>query len=68
MYTWNKIQDFYGKSGIQLKQHSLRQKTELNLKHKLMKSSVQFMDLNGTENSTLRNADQKYLDSFEMWC
>jgi len=26
------------------------------------------MDLNGTENSTLRSADQKYLDSFEMWC
>jgi hypothetical protein len=56
------------KAAINKKKHSLHQKTGLNLRHKLIKSYVQTIVLNSTENSTFRNADQKYSDSFEMWC
>ena len=43
-------------------------KLDLNLRKKLTKSYIWSMALYGAETWTLRAADQKYLDSFEMWC
>ena len=41
---------------------------DLNLRKKLIKCYIWSMDLYGAEIWTLRAADQKYLESFEMWC
>ena len=43
-------------------------KLDLNLRKKLVKCYIWFMDFYGGETWTLRAADQKYLESFEMWC
>jgi hypothetical protein len=43
-------------------------KLDLNLRKKLVKSYIWSMALYGAETWTLRAADQKYLESFEMWC
>jgi len=43
-------------------------KSDLNLKKKLIKCYIWTMALYGAETWTLRAADQKYLESFEMWC
>jgi hypothetical protein len=43
-------------------------KLDLNLKKKQVKCYVWSMALYGAENWMLRAADQKYLESFEMWC
>jgi hypothetical protein len=41
---------------------------DLNLRKKLVKCYKWSMALYGAETWTLRAADQKYLESFEMWC
>ena len=41
---------------------------DLNLRKKLLKCYIWSMALYGAETWTLRTADQKYLESFEMWC
>jgi len=41
---------------------------ELNLRKKLIKCYIWSMALYGDETWTLRAADQKYLESLEMWC
>jgi hypothetical protein len=41
---------------------------ELNLRKKLVKCYTWSIALCGAENWTLRKVDQKYLESFEMWC
>ena len=41
---------------------------DLNLRKKLVKCYILTMALYGAESWTLRAADQKYLESFEMWC
>ena len=41
---------------------------DLNLRKKLTKCYIWSMALYGAETWTLRAADQKYLESFEMWC
>ena len=41
---------------------------DLNLRKKLVKCYIWNMVLYGAETWTLRTADQKYLESFEMWC
>jgi hypothetical protein len=41
---------------------------DLNLRKKLVKCYIRDIDLCGAETWTLRKADQKYLESFEMWC
>ena len=41
---------------------------DLELRKKLIKCYIWSMALYGAETWTLRAADQKYLDSFEMWC
>ena len=43
-------------------------KLDLNLRKKLVKCYIWSMALYGAETWTLRAADQKYLQSFEMWC
>jgi len=43
-------------------------KLNLNLRKKLVKCYIWSMALYGAETWTLRVADQKYLESFEMWC
>jgi len=41
---------------------------DLNLKKKPVKCCIWSMAFYGTETWTLRVADQKYLESSEMWC
>ena len=41
---------------------------DLNLRKKQVNCYIWNMVLIGGENFTLRAADQKYLESFEMWC
>ena len=43
-------------------------KLDLNLRKKLIKCYIWSMAFYGAETWTLRAADQKYLESFEMWC
>ena len=43
-------------------------KLDLNLRKKLVNSYIWSMALYGAETRTLRVADQKYLESFDMWC
>jgi hypothetical protein len=43
-------------------------KLDLNLRRKLVKCYIWNMALYGAETWTLHLADQKYLESFEMWC
>ena len=43
-------------------------KLDLNLRKKLVKCYIWSMALYGAETWTLRAADQKYLENFEMWC
>ena len=45
-----------------------RSTLDLELRKKLMKCYIRSMALYGAETWTLRAADQKYLESFEMWC
>jgi hypothetical protein len=41
---------------------------DLNLRKKLQKWYIWCKALYGTENDTLRKINQKYLESYEMWC
>jgi hypothetical protein len=41
---------------------------EINLMNELMKYHIWSIDLYGAEIWALRKVDQKYLESFEMWC
>jgi hypothetical protein len=43
-------------------------KLDLNLRKKLVKSYIWSITLCGAETWTTRALDQKYLESFEMWC
>ena len=43
-------------------------KLDLDLRKKLVKCYIWSMALYGAETWTLRAADKKYLESFEMWC
>ena len=43
-------------------------KLDLNLRKKLVKCYIWSIALFGAENWTLQKVDQKYLESFEMWC
>ena len=43
-------------------------KLDLNLRKNLVKCYIWSMALNSAETWTLRAADQKYLESSEMWC
>jgi hypothetical protein len=43
-------------------------KLNLNLRKKLMKCYIWSMALYSAETWTFRKLDQKYLESFEIWC
>jgi hypothetical protein len=42
--------------------------SDLNLRKKLVKCYIWSIALYGAETWTLRKVDQKYLESFEIWC
>jgi hypothetical protein len=43
-------------------------KLDLNVRNKLVKCYIWSIAFYGAETWTLRKVDQKYLESFEMWC
>ena len=56
------------KAAFSKKKPLFTSKLDLNLRKKLIKCYIWSMALYGAETWTLRAADQKYLESFEMWC
>jgi hypothetical protein len=56
------------KAAFNKKKTLFTSKLDLNLWKKLIKCYIWSMVLYGAETWTLRAADQKYLESFEMWC
>jgi hypothetical protein len=56
------------KSAFNKKNTLFTSKLDLNLRRKLLKCYIWSMALYGAETWTLRAADQKYVESFEMWC
>jgi len=56
------------KAAFNKKKTLFTSKLELNLRKKLVKCYIWNMALCGAETWTLRSADQKYLESFKMWC
>jgi hypothetical protein len=59
------------KAAFNKKKNLFTSKLDLNLRKKLVKRyiwSIYCVALYGAEKWTLRKVDQKYLESFEMWC
>ena len=56
------------KAAFNKKKTLFTRKFDLNLRKKLVKCHIWSMALYGAETWMLRTADQKYLESFEMWC
>ena len=56
------------KAAFSKKKTLFTSKLDLTLRKKLIKCYIWSMALYGAETLTLRAADQKYLESFEMWC
>jgi hypothetical protein len=56
------------KTAFNKKKTLLTSKLDLNLRKKLVKCYIWSIALYGAETWTLRKIDQKYLESFEMWC
>jgi len=56
------------KAAFSKKKTLFTSKLDLNLRNKLIKCYIWSMVLFGAETWTLRAADQKCLESFEMWC
>ena len=56
------------KAALDKKKNLFTSKLDLNLRKEVVKCYFWSMALYGTETWTLRAADQKYLESFEMWC
>ena len=51
------------------KKHTLfTSKLDFSLRNKLFKCYIWSIALNGAVTRTLRKVDQKYLESFELWC
>ena len=55
------------KTTFSKKKNLFTSKLDLNLRKKLIKCYIWSMAFYGAETWTLRTADQKYLESFEMW-
>jgi hypothetical protein len=56
------------KASFNKKKTLFTRKLDLNLRKKLVKCYIWSITLCGAEAWTLRKVDQKYLESFEMWC
>ena len=55
------------KAAFSKKKNLFTSTSDLNLRKKLVKCFIRSMALYGAETWTLRAADQKHLESFEMW-
>jgi hypothetical protein len=64
----NSIQDCHGTSNIQQKEGPICQQIGLRFKEETIKILRLEHRLNGAETGTLWTVDQKYLESYEMWC
>ena len=56
------------KAAFNKKKNPFTSKLDVNLRKKLVKCYIWSMDIYSAETWTLRAADKKYLESFEMWC
>jgi hypothetical protein len=56
------------KAAFNKKKALFTSKLNLNLRRKLVKCYIRSIALYGAETWTLGKIDQKYLESFEMWC
>jgi hypothetical protein len=56
------------KAAFSKKKTLFTSKLHLQLRKKLVKCYIWSIALYGAETWTLRKLDQKYLESFEMWC
>jgi hypothetical protein len=56
------------KSRIAMSNATFQKNFYLNLRKKLVKCYIWSIAFYGVENWTLRQVDQKYLESLEMWC
>jgi hypothetical protein len=56
------------KAAFNRKKTHFTNKLDLELRRKLVKCYIWSTALYGAETWTLRKLDQKYLESFEMWC
>jgi hypothetical protein len=56
------------KAAFNKKKNLFTSKLDLNLRQKLVKCYIWSIALYGAETWTLQKMDQKYLESFEMWC
>jgi hypothetical protein len=56
------------KAAFNKKKALFTSKLDLNLRNKLVNCYIWSIALYGAETWTLRKVDQKYLESFEMWC
>jgi hypothetical protein len=56
------------KAAFNKKKNLFTSKLELNLRKKLVKCYIWSIALCGAETWILRKVDQKYLESFEIWC
>jgi hypothetical protein len=56
------------KAAFNKKKTLFTSKLDLKLRKKLVKCYIWSIALYGAETWTLRKIDQKYLESFEMWC
>jgi hypothetical protein len=56
------------KAAINKKRAPFSSTLDLELRKKLVKCYIWSIALYGAENGTLREADQKQMESFEMWC
>ena len=66
-FTWEiKSRIAMAKAAFDKKKNLFTSTLDLNSRKKLVKCYIWSMDLYGAENCTLRAADQKYLESFEM--
>jgi hypothetical protein len=56
------------KAAFHKKKTLFTSKLDSNLRKKLVKCYIQSIALYGAETWTLQKVDQKYLESYEMWC
>jgi hypothetical protein len=59
---------FVAKATFNKKKNVFKNKLELNVRKKVVQCYIWSIALYGAETWTLRKVDQKYLESFEMWC
>jgi hypothetical protein len=56
------------KSRIAMPKAAFSSRLDFNIRKKLVKCYIWSIASYGAETWTLRNVDQKYMESFEVWC